>query len=434
MAKNVYKKGQGVTPAAPHQEPARKASPVKHIQRARTEVDTSWYYNSPKAKTGPQAATRAGGVDTSWYYDSLPAAKNAVAVAEPPRRRRRRRRRFNPLPFLFLGVGIFIISLVAWLVLAHDELAAMEGPAGNIGSGIGSFIQNISVPDFIDLEAISGPDAPNKPSTSLSSLIWDAPADDISQWPALQEAVLACDDAAFMAVDITTGRTISYQPDKTVYLASAVKAPYALYAYRQMDAGALNMDTLLTYTADLYDAGTGEIKLSQPGTQFTLGYCIQESLHCSDNIGYRMAVLAGGKDGYNQMIDGYGIEENLHFTATNIWPKATPREMAVVWSDILDYTESSAPHAQIFKDNLLGTRYSPLRSALGLQRTVADKHGWQDASFCECAIVYDDAGKPLYLVIMLTGNGAHEAGTTYSMTYRVLRALIDILDQEHQEG
>lgn len=454
MSKTVYKKKNidtvksakpsGDTPAKRIIHRESSAEKLASVRAESSRVDTSWYH--PSNVHRPTSSS----IDTSWYHPARavsPTPQHEVSkvvrkAPEAPSRthRRKRRKRWANLPTVFfLLIIAFIIFLVARLIFIHDDLVKQQDDTSpSVSSGIGAFIQRISSPDFINPHSV--PDfgilseqSPQEPLTSLSEVILDAEDSSLSQWPELESAIAKGNDVAFLAVDIITGHTMAYQSDKSFYLASAIKAPYALYAFRRMDAGELYFDTPLVYTENFYDDGTGDIKFTVPGTSYTLGYLIQESLHCSDNIAYRMAVYAAGKDGFNAMMDEYGIE-GCHFTETNIWPSATPREMALLWSAILDYTESDAPHAKNLKDDLLGTRYSPLRSTLNFKRTVADKHGWQDSSFNECAIVYDNEGSPLYLVAVLTLNGILPNDSTYSTTYPILGALIRAMDVAHEEA
>lgn len=409
--------------------PARSAAPAVHKPPARSAVPGKKAVSSPARR-----------VEQVQYTPRTVAALDPARQSASGRNGKRRRKKRSHLPQIIMFSVLAFISLLVGLILLHDYLLQKQ-PADAVQEG-GFF----SEPILIDFEAAEfvwqtpAEEPPTEPElivsdvTSLAAPILSAQEDDLSQWPALQEKVFQCDDVCFFAVDVATGQTICYQPDKVLYLASAIKAPYALYAFREMDAGVQSLDTEVIYTEDLYDDGTGEIKNDDFDTVYTLGYAIQESLHCSDNIGYRMAVRQVGRDGFNRMLDELELPEHTHFTATNIWPSASPREMALLWSAIMDYTESDAEHAGVLKNDLLSSRYSAIRSALNFRRTVASKHGWQDEFFHDCGIVYDAGGAPQYVIALLTGNGNNEQWDLYNMTYPVIKELINVMDARREEA
>ena len=403
MEKKVYKKGDAqrartaAAPARPAKAPAaRQAAP------------------RPPAPAAPARRT------VSTAKATVRTAKAAVHTA--PKRRRKSR----VLPVL-LCLLLMILLMGTGAVLLHRALAARtadtpaEAPAFSQPPAPTEAPAAPSEPP-----AVSEPEPEPEPEAepTLADAIRTAEACDLSQWPELAAALQGSTNASFMAIDLAGGKTLACQPDTALYIASAIKAPYALYVCRQLDAGNVFEDEAIEYQEKFYDEGSGNIKSAQPGTMYRLDYLLQESILHSDNIAYRLLVNRCGKEDFNAMLDSLGITEGMHFTATNIWPKATPRELALCWNEIYNYIQSGAPHSALLAQILTNSSaYSPIRKAFVYQRTVAAKYGWDQTSYVDAGIVYSAEGQPQYLLAILTENGELENGGALAATTKLIRQI-----------
>lgn len=398
MEKKVYKKGDAqrartaAAPARPAKAPAaRQAAPC------------------PPAPAAPARRT------VSTAKATVRTAKAAVHTAP----KRRRKSRVLPVLLCFL---LMILLIGTGAVLLHRALAAhtadtpAEAPAFSQPPAPTEAPAAPSEP-----LAVSGPEPEAEPT--LADTIRTAEACDLSQWPELAAALQGSTNASFMAIDLASGKTLACQPDTALYIASAIKAPYALYVCRQLDAGNVFEDEAVEYLEKFYDEGSGNIKSAQPGTMYRLDYLLQESILHSDNIAYRLLVNRCGKEDFNAMLDSLGIT-GMHFTATNIWPKATPRELALCWNEIYNYIQSGAPHSALLAQILTNSSaYSPIRKAFVYQRTVAAKYGWDQTSYVDAGIVYSAEGQPQYLLAILTENGELESGGALAITAKLIRQI-----------
>lgn len=403
MEKKVYKKGDAqrartaVAPARPAKAPAaRQAAP------------------RPPAPAAPARRT------VSTAKATVRTAKAAVHTAP----KRRRKSRVLPVLLCFL---LMILLIGTGAVLLHRALAARtadtpaEAPAFSQPPAPTEAPAAPSEPP-----AVSEPEPEPEPEAepTLADTIRTAEACDLSQWPELAAALQGSTNASFMAIDLASGKTLACQPDTALYIASAIKAPYALYVCRQLDAGNVLEDEAIEYQEKFYDEGSGNIKSAQPGTMYRLDYLLQESILHSDNIAYRLLVNRCGKEDFNAMLDSLGITEGMHFTATNIWPKATPRELALCWNEIYNYIQSGAPHSALLAQILTNSSaYSPIRKAFVYQRTVAAKYGWDQTSYVDAGIVYSAEGQPQYLLAILTENGELENGGALAITTKLIRQI-----------
>lgn len=403
MEKKVYKKGDAqrartaAAPARPAKAPtARQAAP------------------RPPAPAAPARRT------VSTAKATVRTAKAAVHTAP----KRRRKSRVLPVLLCFL---LMILLMGTGAVLLHRALAARtadtpaEAPAFSQPPAPTEAPAAPSEPP-----AVSEPEPEPEPEAepTLADAIRTAEASDLSQWPELAAALQGSTNASFMAIDLASGKTLDCQPDTALYIASAIKAPYALYVCRQLDAGNVFEDEAIEYQEKFYDEGSGNIKSAQPGTMYRLDYLLQESILHSDNIAYRLLVNRCGKEDFNAMLDSLGITEGMHFTATNIWPKATPRELALCWNEIYNYIQSDAPHSALLAQILTNSSaYSPIRKAFVYQRTVAAKYGWDQSSYVDAGIVYSAEGQPQYLLAILTENGELENGGALAITTKLIRQI-----------
>ena len=403
MEKKVYKKGDAqrartaAAPARPAKAPAaRQAAP------------------RPPAPAAPARRT------VSTAKATVRTAKAAVHTAP----KRRRKGRVLPVLLCFL---LMILLIGTGAVLLHRALAARtadtpaEAPAFSQPPAPTEAPAAPSEPP-----AVSEPEPEPEPEAepTLVDTIRTAEACDLSQWPELADALQGSTNASFMAIDLASGKTLACQPDTALYIASAIKAPYALYVCRQLDAGNVFEDEAIEYQEKFYDEGSGNIKSAQPGTMYRLDYLLQESILHSDNIAYRLLVNRCGKEDFNAMLDSLGITEGMHFTATNIWPKATPRELALCWNEIYNYIQSGAPHSALLAQILTNSSaYSPIRKAFVYQRTVAAKYGWDQTSYVDAGIVYSAEGQPQYLLAILTENGELENGGALAITTKLIRQI-----------
>lgn len=403
MEKKVYKKGDAqractaAAPARPAKAPAARQAAL-----------------CPSAPAAPARRT------VSTAKATVRTAKAAVHTAP----KRRRKSRVLPVLLCFL---LMILLIGTGAVLLHRALAARtadtpaEAPAFSQPPAPTEAPAAPSEPP-----AVSEPEPEPEPEVepTLADTIRTAEASDLSQWPELAAALQGSTNASFMAIDLASGKTLACQPDTALYIASAIKAPYALYVCRQLDAGNVFEDEAIEYQEKFYDEGSGNIKSAQPGTMYRLDYLLQESILHSDNIAYRLLVNRCGKEDFNAMLDSLGITEGIHFTATNIWPKATPRELALCWNEIYNYIQSDAPHSALLAQILTNSSaYSPIRKAFVYQRTVAAKYGWDQTSYVDAGIVYSAEGQPQYLLALLTENGELENGGALAITTKLIRQI-----------
>lgn len=102
----------------------------------------------------------------------------------------------------------------------------------------------------------------------------------------LNNAPYAC---ALYYVDLETGLSMSYDPDRMFAGASLVKAEYLMMIFEMIEQGKISYDTKYTYTSANKRGGTTKIPYDYNyGDQLTLKEIIEYVVWHSDNTGFNM--------------------------------------------------------------------------------------------------------------------------------------------------
>ena len=205
-----------------------------------------------------------------------------------------------------------------------------------------------------------------------------------------------------IAVDTVTGMTVTYNADVSFEPASIIKAVFALYCIKQIDAGEASLDEILTYTEDDYVIGNGTIAKMGFGTELTLYDVLRHVILTSDNEGYYMLLRRFDRSGCDAMTSALGCSTGK--VAPARWPLITPRDYALVWQEIFRYKDESENGMMLY-EMLMDVEYMHFfRDALGCE--VANKSGWNDESYNEGGVVYGDR---VYILVVLTSGSYYTA-------------------------
>lgn len=228
---------------------------------------------------------------------------------------------------------------------------------------------------------------------------------------------------SFKAVSVDGTKGISYNSDGEYFAASAIKAPYLLYCYQQMDAGNGTLDEEMTYTSKYYRDGTGDIKNSADGTVYTLEEIMRRVIWNSDNSGYYMCADRWGKDGYNQLMEQIGADR-LKFPSHSIWVyDVRVDDFIIAWKGIYDYFETNTEHAKKFYDSTTNCKWSFFGSGIK-DSTIAQKYGWTDDSYSDAGIVYGENGT--YLLAVFTNSAGEDADRSF--VAKIVNRINEIMD------
>lgn len=203
-------------------------------------------------------------------------------------------------------------------------------------------------------------------------------------------------DISLAYCDLETGFRIMLNPDNHYYSASVIKAPYMLYIYRLALAGKADLEQTVTYTEKYRREGTGVLKNTEYGKDYTveelIGFCLEES----DNAAFAMLKELFSEEGYEQFAASLGT---VH--AEDSKAKGGPQiccESALTFSRaIYEFIEEKNPYSENMFTHMTNSRNAMIYGGNGSE--VVRKYGWYEGFFHDMAIVY---GEKKYLITIMT--------------------------------
>lgn len=211
----------------------------------------------------------------------------------------------------------------------------------------------------------------------------------------------------FYVVDLGSKMTFGYNAQKDFRTACTVKAGFALYAYKQIEAGKASFNDIWTYKEKHYVERSGTIQFSPFGTKYRAEDVLYNMIHISDNVAYYMAQDYLGYQGYNKYITSLGVE-HIHW-GYNTWGYLTPHELGLIWQEIYKYRTQSSYGAKLF-DIFLNAKFNFIKEGLYGKYPVAHKSGWNDYVYNDAAIVF---GERPYIMVIMTTPGNFDGNQAY---------------------
>ncbi|HEY5063142.1 MAG TPA: serine hydrolase [Gemmatimonadaceae bacterium] len=132
-----------------------------------------------------------------------------------------------------------------------------------------------------------------------------------SQTPSLEATVRARLDSlsahsTFYAKQLSTGREVAVRADEPMNTASVIKIPVMILAFRDADAGRLDLDARYTIRAEDLRRGTGLLQGFAVGLQPTLRDLVTQMIITSDNTATDIMIGKVGLARVNRMLDSLG--------------------------------------------------------------------------------------------------------------------------------
>jgi beta-lactamase class A len=128
---------------------------------------------------------------------------------------------------------------------------------------------------------------------------------------------------ALYAKNLTTGESVSLDPNQPVQTASVIKLPLMLQAFEQVKAGKLHLEDPLILTKDNQVQGSGVLQFMDPGLKLTLKDTITLMMILSDNTATNMVIDAVGLKPTNEMLARMGMK-NTYFYKKVFKPTTEP--------------------------------------------------------------------------------------------------------------
>jgi beta-lactamase class A len=136
--------------------------------------------------------------------------------------------------------------------------------------------------------------------------------------------------SSFYGKQLSTGREVAVRADVPMNTASVIKIPVMILAFRDVDAGRLNLDERYTIRPEDRRRGSGLLQTFAPGLQPTLHDIVTQMIITSDNTATDIMIGKVGKDRVNRMLDSLGYKQTRLNATTgelfrDVWIQADPK-------------------------------------------------------------------------------------------------------------
>ena len=153
--------------------------------------------------------------------------------------------------------------------------------------------------------------------------------------PSLEETIRARLDSipaqsSFYAKQIGTGREVAVRADVPMNTASVIKIPVMILAFRDADAGRLDLDQRYVIRPEDLRRGSGLLQTFAPGLQPTLRDIVTQMIITSDNTATDIMIGKVGRDRVNRLLDSLGYKQTRLNATTGelfrgVWVAADPK-------------------------------------------------------------------------------------------------------------
>jgi len=235
--------------------------------------------------------------------------------------------------------------------------------------------------------------------TSVEDLLWNRLENRMSAFASEVDGAFG-----YAVIDLSTGRTLSLNPDVAFAQASAIKTPILVTLFDDAESGRLKLDESVTLTAKDAVAGSGRLqdKLNSSSQTLTLSELALLMIRDSDNTATNVLIARVGMDRVNVLMAKLGFKATRLRRIMMDGPAAqrneenisTPLEMARLAE--LIYRGKVAGSARIAA--LLKTVKAAVREAVPAPVEVASKPGGIPGVHTETAIVYLE-GRPFVIAV-----------------------------------
>jgi len=168
---------------------------------------------------------------------------------------------------------------------------------------------------------------------------------------AIQQQLEALDARSTLyARHLPSGQEIAIRADEPVNTLSVIKLPIMVLAYRDADAGLLDLDERYTLGPEDMRRGSGLLQTFDLGLAPTYRDLVTQMIITSDNTATDVMIGRLGKDPINAMLDELGYTETrLGGTSgelfRRVWELVDPANKSLSWSEVFARGFPSDPEA-----------------------------------------------------------------------------------------
>ena len=191
-----------------------------------------------------------------------------------------------------------------------------------------------------------------------------------------------------------------YNPNSCISGACTIKAPYAMFCLKRCEEMGIDIySETIVYSKDLRNDGSGIIKDSEDGTEYTIFECLNLLLSISDNTAYNVLTTRFPLGDFQAYLYGIGGQSNAYMQ----YGAPTVNERKNEWLEINNYINSGSKYSETLRSMMSNTQYAYMVDGMSNWHSYLHKSGWCDGlnytSASDCGIIEDD-----YLLIILTAD------------------------------
>jgi beta-lactamase class A len=224
--------------------------------------------------------------------------------------------------------------------------------------------------------------------------------------------------------NLATGREILINPDLAFHAASTMKVPVMMEIFRQVDAGKLSLDELITVKNEFKSIVDGSAYSLTPdedsdqslykriGQSAAVRELLQMMITVSSNLATNILIERAGADRVTKLMRDYGANDIVVLRGVEdgkayergLNNKTTARDLMTILTRIAEGRAVSAAASEEMIKVLLDQKLNegiPSRLPPGIR--VAHKTGSITALYHDAGIVYPPGAKPFVLVVLTRG-------------------------------
>lgn len=266
---------------------------------------------------------------------------------------------------------------------------------------------------------------------------------------------------AFYYHDITTGYTLTYNSDELMYSASLIKVPYVYamlravteFEYQKLHYAAdgtplydeegnplfegahpnldengqilyaegeekYDLSRVWTFDKDTMTVeGSGIICECESGFQLTYLELAEYALKYSDNIAFAQLRKMFGYTEYYATARSLGVRGSSHG-----FMQLSADDCGIFLEAIYTFIEENEKYGSVMRDAMVGSKYPYMIANNVLPAECAHKYGWDEDSYHDMAIVYDEHP---YILVLLTDldTGGSEVNSYIAGIVRAIRSI-----------
>lgn len=230
----------------------------------------------------------------------------------------------------------------------------------------------------------------------------------------------------FKAISLRDYTTISYNANEPFSPASSIKAPYSLYAFKEISKGNVSFDDQLTYYSYLWEKGCGVIRESEPGTKWSLSDVLHYTIDISDNTGYYMLREHCGLENYDQMLKELGCTT---LSAYRTWSDMSPHDLSIIWNEIYNFS-FTCEEGEMLMDALINADFNFIKEGLNSYQKVAHKSGFNEKGQHDAALIFGETDPNAlfptndYIIVIMT-----KKAESYSVNRSLISSLANSIDE-----